>query len=108
MKPTGVIRRLDDMGRIVIPKNVRRTLKWEENDSIEISAAEDGCVTLRKYVSSDQDEVLQITGQVEDILRHGLLKGAARDYLQQAFTELKCAVEELTLTAQEGTEASQQ
>lgn len=95
------------MGRIVIPKNVREELLWQENDPIEICVTEDGHAVLRKYIPSDRDGLLLISSQVEDVLRRGPLKGAARDYLEQAFTELKCAVEALTLDAQDETEVKE-
>ena len=48
MKDTGVIRRIDDLGRIVIPKEIRKTLKIREGDSLEIFVDEKGII-LRKF-----------------------------------------------------------
>lgn len=48
MKATGIIRRIDDLGRVVIPKEVRRTLKIREGDPLEIFLDKD-CVCFKKY-----------------------------------------------------------
>lgn len=48
MKSTGVVRRIDELGRIVVPKEMRRTLRIREGDSLEISAKEDSII-LKKY-----------------------------------------------------------
>lgn len=48
MKETGIIRRVDDLGRIVIPKEIRRTLRIREGDPMEIFL-EDGAVIFKKY-----------------------------------------------------------
>ena len=49
MKATGIVRRVDDLGRIVIPKEIRRTLKIREGDPLEIYTEKDGGVIFRKY-----------------------------------------------------------
>ena len=48
MKATGIIRRVDDLGRIVIPKEIRRNLQIKEGDPLEIYVEKDGLM-LRKY-----------------------------------------------------------
>lgn len=48
MKEIGVVRRIDDLGRIVIPKEIRRTLKINEGDNLEIYVTDDSIV-LKKY-----------------------------------------------------------
>lgn len=53
MKATGIIRRIDNLGRIVIPKELRRTLHIKADDPIEIFTAEDGVIALRKYEPTD-------------------------------------------------------
>jgi len=49
MKATGVVRRIDDLGRIVIPKEIRRTLRIKEGDPLEIFTDKEGEVILKKY-----------------------------------------------------------
>lgn len=49
MKATGVVRRIDDLGRIVIPKEIRKTLRIKEGDPLEIFTDKNGEVILKKY-----------------------------------------------------------
>ncbi|MBR4435833.1 MAG: AbrB/MazE/SpoVT family DNA-binding domain-containing protein [Clostridia bacterium] len=49
MKATGIVRRIDELGRVVIPKEIRRTLKIREGDALEIYTDRDGGVILKKY-----------------------------------------------------------
>ena len=49
MKATGVVRRIDDLGRVVIPKEIRKTLRIKEGDPLEIFTEKDGGIILRKY-----------------------------------------------------------
>ena len=49
MKATGVVRRIDDLGRIVIPKEIRKTLRIKEGDPLEIFTDKDGEIILKKY-----------------------------------------------------------
>ena len=49
MKATGIVRRVDDLGRVVIPKEIRRTLRIREGDPLEIYTEKDGGVIFRKY-----------------------------------------------------------
>lgn len=49
MKATGIVRRIDNLGRIVVPKEMRRILKIREGDPIEIYAGIDGEIVLKKY-----------------------------------------------------------
>lgn len=49
MKATGIVRRIDDLGRVVIPKEIRRTLRIREGDPLEIFTGRDGEVILKKY-----------------------------------------------------------
>ncbi|MBE3563439.1 MAG: stage V sporulation protein T [Hydrogenibacillus schlegelii] len=49
MKATGIVRRIDDLGRVVIPKEIRRTLRIREGDPLEIYVDQDGEIILKKY-----------------------------------------------------------
>ena len=49
MKATGIVRRIDDLGRVVIPKEIRRTMRIREGDPLEIYTSKDGEVIFKKY-----------------------------------------------------------
>lgn len=49
MKATGIVRRIDDLGRVVIPKEIRRTLRIREGDPLEIFTDREGQIILKKY-----------------------------------------------------------
>ena len=49
MKATGIVRRIDDLGRVVIPKEIRRTMRIREGDPMEIYTEGDGSVVFKKY-----------------------------------------------------------
>lgn len=61
MKETGIVRRIDDLGRIVIPKEIRRSLKIREGDPLEIFLEED-CVCFKRYsaLGSLSEETLRV------------------------------------------------
>ena len=62
MRHTGIVRNLDNLGRIVIPKEMRRVLGIEEKDPIEI-LIQDDAIMLRKYEPADL-----FTGDKEDLI----------------------------------------
>lgn len=49
MKATGIVRRIDDLGRVVIPKEIRRNLRIKEGDPLELYTTKDGELVLKKY-----------------------------------------------------------
>lgn len=49
VKATGIVRRIDDLGRVVIPKEIRRTLRIRESDPLEIFTDHEGAIILKKY-----------------------------------------------------------
>ncbi|WP_087974037.1 stage V sporulation protein T [Oceanobacillus rekensis] len=88
MKATGIVRRIDDLGRVVVPKEIRRTLRIREGDPLEIFVDRAGEIILKKYspiselghfakeyaealfnslqspvIISDRDEVIAIAGE---------------------------------------------
>ena len=67
MKATGIVRRIDDLGRIVIPKEIRRTLRIRMGDPLEIYTSPDGEVIFRKY--SVLGEMSESAAQVADIMQ---------------------------------------
>jgi AbrB family looped-hinge helix DNA binding protein len=70
MRATGIIRRIDDLGRIVIPKEVRRQMRINTGDPLEIYTDRDGCVIFKKYVHNE----LQPMGEsiVKALARNGI------------------------------------
>ncbi|MGN0447575.1 MAG: stage V sporulation T C-terminal domain-containing protein [Acutalibacteraceae bacterium] len=66
MKATGIVRRIDDLGRVVIPKEIRRTLRIREGDPLEIYTQSDGEVIFKKY--SPIGELGPYTKQYVDVL----------------------------------------
>ena len=61
MKATGIVRRIDDLGRVVIPKEIRRTQRIREGDPLEIFTTGDGEVVFKKY--SPMGEVSRLAAQ---------------------------------------------
>jgi len=64
MKATGIVRRVDELGRIVIPKEIRKTLHMEEGTALEVFIDDDQ-VILRKYEVGDI-----FTGEMEDLFEY--------------------------------------
>lgn len=68
MKATGIIRRMDDLGRVVIPKEIRRTLRLREGDPLELYLDNQGGIVFRKYnVMGDYDADL-----IKEVCQAGL------------------------------------
>ena len=66
MKATGIVRRIDDLGRVVIPKEIRRTMRIREGDPLEIYTDADGEVIFKKY--SQVGELSSLTAQYAEVL----------------------------------------
>ena len=66
MKATGIVRRIDDLGRVVIPKEIRRTMRIREGDPLEIYTDTDGRVVFKKY--SPMGELSEFAVQICDAL----------------------------------------
>lgn len=67
MKATGIVRRIDELGRVVIPKEIRRTLRIREGDPLEIFTEKDGAVIFRKY--SPMGELTEFAGGICEALQ---------------------------------------
>ena len=66
MKATGIVRRIDDLGRVVIPKEIRRTLRLREGTPLEIFTDREGEIILKKY--SPMVELTAFAGQYADAM----------------------------------------
>ncbi len=69
MKATGIMRRIDDLGRVVIPKELRRSMHIREGDPLEIYTEKDGELIFKKY--SPVGEMGEFAAQLCDSLRRG-------------------------------------
>lgn len=93
MKATGIVRRIDDLGRVVVPKEIRRTLRIREGDPLEIFTDREGEIILKKYSPIGElsafakqyaDAVAQSCGHIVSITdrdQHIAVSGAARKEL---------------------------
>ncbi len=93
MKPTGIIRRIDDLGRIVIPKEIRRVQCVRENDPIEIYATDEG-ILLKKYDSTKSikgliQELEEIVLDAHELEQRHTLLGVIKDFKTALCNERK-------------------
>lgn len=97
MKATGIVRRIDDLGRVVIPKEIRRTLRIREGDPLEIFVDREGEVILKKYSPIGElgefakeyaDSLYEATGHIACIADRDVIiavSGASKkEYLNKA------------------------
>ena len=75
MKATGIVRRIDDLGRVVIPKEIRRVLRIREGDPLEIFTEKDGELIFKKY--SPIGELSDFAGDLCESLRRASETAAA-------------------------------
>ena len=66
MKATGIVRRIDDLGRVVIPKEIRRTMRIREGDPLEIFTNSEGEVIFKKY--SAMSELSENAANVAEVM----------------------------------------
>ena len=66
MRATGIVRRIDDLGRIVLPKEIRKNLKIKEGDMLEIYVQDNGCIMLEKY--EPMDNLVKIADQYVEVI----------------------------------------
>lgn len=72
MKATGIVRRVDDLGRVIIPKEIRRTMKIREGDPLELYTNTDGSVTFKRYVPIGEKDFKKAKQIVSAILPKGV------------------------------------
>lgn len=107
MKATGIVRRIDDLGRVVIPKEIRRTMRIREGDPLEIYTSSEGEVVFKKYspiteistfssmyaevlhksgglpvIVCDKDHVLSVAGVPKKELLERRISSAMEDAMQ--------------------------
>ncbi len=118
MKATGIVRRIDDLGRVVIPKEIRRTMRIREGDPLEIYTDHEGEVIFKKYspigeltaFASQYAETLHKTGDLAVVIcdRDAVIASAGlprKDFLDKRITsELEKLVESRTLYTARGGE----
>ena len=96
LKATGVVRRIDDLGRVVIPKEIRKTLRIKEGDPLEIFTDKEGEVILKKYspigelsefASGYAETLSKTTGHIACITDRDTViavsGGSKKEYLEQ-------------------------
>ena len=74
MKATGVVRRIDELGRIVIPKEIRKTLRIKEGENLEIFIDDKENVVLKKYslMNKIEDFAQNFTDSINSLLKHNI------------------------------------
>ena len=100
MKATGVVRRIDDLGRVVIPKEIRKTLRIKEGEPLEIFTDREGQVILKKYspigeltefASTYADTISKTTGHIACITDKDTViavsGGSKKEFLEQNISE---------------------
>ena len=113
MKATGIVRRIDDLGRVVIPKEIRRTLRIREGDPLEIFTDREGEIILKKYSPIgelgsfakeyaeslaqnaghitcivDKDHVIAVSGGLKKELMEKQISGELEEVINQRSTHL--------------------
>ena len=75
MKATGIVRRLDDLGRLVIPKEIRKIYKLKEGDSIEFFVNEDSEIVLKKFsvLSDETESITRMCQTLQEVTEHPVL-----------------------------------
>jgi AbrB family transcriptional regulator (stage V sporulation protein T) len=110
LKATGIVRRIDDLGRVVIPKEIRRTLRIREGDPLEIFTDKEGEVILKKYspigelsefATQYADSIHKTSGHITCIADRDTIiavSGASKkEFLEKSLsTDLERVIEEKT------------
>ena len=72
MKATGIIRRVDDLGRVVIPKELRRNLKIKDGDPLEVFTEDDSVICFKKYQPYNDEQFRKAYQMAKAIIPCGL------------------------------------
>lgn len=101
MKATGIVRRIDDLGRVVIPKEIRRTMRIKEGDPLEIFVDREGEVILKKYspISALSDFAKEYADSLSETLNTTVMicdrdmmiavsGGSKKEYLQKPIGQI--------------------
>ena len=91
MKSTGIIRRLDDLGRIVIPRDIRRVAKLGEGDPMELFVGDDGSVIFKKYCPGDP--IWTAIKQLEDEIGNDWTPATDREAILKLTAEIRRIVQ---------------
>ena len=86
MKSTGIIRRIDDLGRVVVPKEIRRTLNIREGDPLEIYVI-DNMICYKKYVA-EGDYINTISNIIENLSEDMDINNDTKNMLNTKLTEI--------------------
>lgn len=119
MRATGIVRRIDDLGRIVIPKEIRRTLRIRETDPLEIFTDKDGGIVLKKYSPIGElaefakvyaDSLAQTTGNIVCVSDRDQIiaasGGAKKELLEKPISrKLELAIESRETTVAEASDS---
>jgi len=83
MKATGIIRRIDELGRIVIPKEIRKNFRIKEGDSLEIYIENDDHIILRKHslISKIEEIAQNFTDSVYAFLKHNVFIASKDEFI---------------------------
>ena len=96
MKATGIVRRMDELGRIVIPKEIRRSMRLEEGEALEIFTEEDAVIFKKYEVNNEEEEreekemeknIVKIFDTYEDKVQYVKLSKEAADFLHWMWDE---------------------
>ena len=94
MKATGIVRRIDDLGRIVIPKEIRRTCHVREGDPMGIYLGEDGAIILQKYdtepeITSLRTAATRLAGTIQGECERAAFTAWAEKAIERIAEELR-------------------
>lgn len=109
MKSTGIVRRIDDLGRVVIPREIRKNMHIKEGDPLELYVSGKGEVIFKKYSPNNTDEVVDYLVKSARVLGFdigvyddtGMYRGGSRKDLIENYSDLETQKENLIIVADE-------